>query len=73
MDMLPDVTVTAPDGSVLRLKDRLCPMVVYFYPKDDTTGCTREAQDFSTLAAAFTTAGVSVLGISRDTPAKHQK
>lgn len=73
MDMLPDVTVTAPDGSVLRLKDRPCPMVVYFYPKDDTTGCTREAQDFSTLAAAFTTAGVSVLGISRDTPAKHQK
>ena len=73
MDMLPDVTVTAPDGTVLRLKDRPCPMVVYFYPKDDTTGCTREAQDFSTLAAAFTAAGVSVLGISRDTPAKHQK
>lgn len=73
MDMLPDVTVTAPDGTVLRLRDRPLPMVVYFYPKDDTTGCTREAQDFSALAAEFTAAGVSVLGISRDTPSKHQK
>lgn len=73
MDMLPDVTVTAPDGTVLRLRDRPLPMVVYFYPKDDTTGCTREAQDFSALAAEFTAAGVSVIGISRDTPSKHQK
>lgn len=73
MDMLPDVTVTAPDGAIVRLKGRPLPMVVYFYPKDDTTGCTREAQDFSALAADFTSAGVSVLGISRDTPAKHQK
>ena len=73
MDMLPDVTVTAPDGTVLRLRDRPLPMVVYFYPKDDTTGCTREAQDFSAPAAEFTAAGVSVLGISRDTPSKHQK
>ncbi|MCD2315613.1 peroxiredoxin [Sphingomonas sp. IC-11] len=73
MDMLPDVTVTAPDGTVLRLRERPLPMVVYFYPKDDTTGCTREAQDFSALAAEFTTAGISVLGISRDTPSKHQK
>ncbi|MCC2979153.1 peroxiredoxin [Sphingomonas sp. IC4-52] len=73
MDMLPDVTVTAPDGTVLRLRERPLPMVVYFYPKDDTTGCTREAQDFSALAAEFATAGISVLGISRDTPSKHQK
>lgn len=73
MDMLPDVTVTAPDGTVLRLRDRPLPMVVYFYPKDDTTGCTREAQDFSALAAEFTAAGVSVIGVSRDTPSKHQK
>ena len=73
MDMLPDVTVTAPDGTVLRLRDRPLPMVVYFYPKDDTTGCTREAQDFSALAAEFTAAGVPVIGISRDTPSKHQK
>lgn len=73
MDMLPDVTVIAPDGGALRLKDRPLPMVVYFYPKDDTAGCTREAQDFSALAADFTAAGVSVLGISRDGSAKHQK
>lgn len=73
MDMLPDVKVTAPDGTVMRLQEQPLPMVVYFYPKDDTAGCTREAQDFSALAAEFTSAGVSVLGISRDTPAKHQK
>ena len=73
MDMVPDVTVTMPDGATISLKDRPLPMVVYFYPKDDTAGCTREAQDFSALAAEFTAAGVSVLGISRDTPAKHQK
>lgn len=73
MDMLPDVKVTAPDGTIVRLKDEPLPLVVYFYPKDDTTGCTREAQDFSALADEFAGAGVSVLGISRDTPAKHQK
>ncbi|OWK28261.1 peroxiredoxin [Sphingomonas mucosissima] len=73
MDMLPDVKVTAPDGTAVRLRDQALPLVVYFYPKDDTKGCTREAQDFSALADEFTNAGVSVLGISRDTPAKHQK
>ena len=73
MDMLPDVKVTAPEGTVVRLRDQPLPLVVYFYPKDDTSGCTREAQDFSALAGEFTAARVSVLGISRDTPGKHQK
>ncbi|MEH3035994.1 MAG: peroxiredoxin [Sphingomonas adhaesiva] len=73
MDTLPDVTATGVDGQPLRLADLPRPLVVYFYPKDDTPGCTREAQDFSAQADAFAAAGVSVLGVSRDTVARHRK
>lgn len=73
MDTLPDVIATGADGAPLRLHDLPRPLVVYFYPKDDTPGCTREAQDFSALAADFGAAGVSVLGVSRDTVAKHAR
>lgn len=73
MDTLPDVTLTAIDGQPLRLKDQPLPLVVYFYPKDDTAGCTREAQDFSAMAAEFASAGVTVIGVSKDPPAKHEK
>lgn len=48
-------------------------VVLYFYPKDDTSGCTREAQDFSSLAGAFKAAGVAVIGISPDSTASHAK
>ncbi len=73
MDKLPDVTVTAPDGAPVRLIDLPRPLVVYFYPKDDTAGCTREAQDFSALAPDFAAAEVTLLGISRDPPKKHER
>ncbi len=73
MDTLPDVTAAGADGAPLRLRDLPRPLVVYFYPKDDTPGCTREAQDFSALYEAFAAAGVAVLGISRDTVAKHAR
>lgn len=73
MNELPDVTATGVDGGPVRLADLPRPLVIYFYPKDDTPGCTREAQDFSALADEFVAAGVSVLGISRDTVAKHAK
>ncbi|WP_298811934.1 peroxiredoxin [uncultured Sphingomonas sp.] len=73
MNELPDVTATGADGQPLRLRDLPRPLVVYFYPKDDTPGCTREAQDFSALADDFAAAGVHVLGVSRDTVAKHAK
>ncbi len=73
MDTLPDVTATGADGAPLRLHDLPRPLVVYFYPKDDTPGCTREAQDFSSLTDDFAAAGVTVLGVSRDTVAKHAK
>ena len=68
---LPDVTVTLADGTALPLSSlRGAPAVVYFYPKADTPGCTREAQDFTALAGDFTAAGATVVAVSRDTPAK---
>jgi peroxiredoxin Q/BCP len=47
--------------------------VLYFYPKDDTSGCTKEAQDFTELAGAFAKAGAKVVGLSRDPMKKHDK
>jgi peroxiredoxin Q/BCP len=73
-DAAPDVTLQSPDGAELKLaslKGR--PLVLYFYPKDDTTGCTREAQDFTALAGDFEKAGVGILGVSKDSPARHGK
>ncbi len=57
-----------------RLKDFAgSPLVLYFYPKDDTPGCTQEALDFTAHAEAFRKAGASVLGVSRDTLSRHGK
>ena len=72
-DRVPDLTVTASDGFQVNLAAPGGSLVVYFYPKDDTTGCTREAQDFTALAGAFAAAGARVVGISRDPMRKHQK
>jgi thioredoxin-dependent peroxiredoxin len=69
---IPDVNVTVGEESV-SLASLGAPLVVYFYPKDDTSGCTREAVDFTALAADFAAAGVRVVGISRDSPASHAK
>ncbi len=71
-DNAPDVTVQDAEGASSKLLDQVKPpIVLYFYPKDDTTGCTREALDFTALADDFAAAGVSVVGISKDTPKKH--
>lgn len=48
-------------------------VVLYFYPKDDTPGCTREGQDFRDLYPKFQAAGAEIFGVSRDTLAKHEK
>lgn len=73
-DIVPDVELTRPDGSAVHASDYAgAPWVLYFYPKDDTTGCTKEAQEFSQHLAAFDAAGVSVLGVSKDPPKKHLK
>jgi peroxiredoxin Q/BCP len=72
-DKAPKLTVTASDGSSADLASPGAPLVLYFYPKDDTSGCTREAQDFTELAADFAAAGARVVGISRDPMKKHAK
>lgn len=71
MDKLPDLTLVDPTGAPVRLTALPRPLVVYFYPKDDTSGCTREAQDFTALAGDFAAAGVTLLGISKDSPKRH--
>ncbi len=72
-DKTPAITVTATDGSSINLAAPGQPIVLYFYPKDDTSGCTREAQDFTALAGEYAKAGVKVVGVSRDPMKKHEK
>jgi peroxiredoxin Q/BCP len=72
-DKAPEITVTASDGSSIDLASPGQPLVLYFYPKDDTSGCTREAQDFTALAEDFRKAGVKVVGVSRDPMKSHEK
>ena len=71
---VPPFSLPATGGDSWRLKDAAGRvLVIYFYPKDMTSGCTRESQDFRDLHAAFRKAGVEVVGISRDTVASHDK
>jgi len=72
-DMAPTLKVTSSDGSTVDLSSPGQPLVLYFYPKDDTTGCTLEAQNFTQLAPDFKKAGVKVVGVSRDPMKKHEK
>jgi peroxiredoxin Q/BCP len=72
-DKAPAITVEASDGSSIDLAAPGKPLVLYFYPKDDTSGCTREAQDFTALADDYAKAGVKVVGVSRDPMKKHEK
>ena len=72
-DKAPAIKVSSSDGSSVDLSSPGQPLVLYFYPKDDTSGCTREAQDFTALAGDFKSAGVKVVGVSRDPMKKHEK
>ena len=72
-DKVPALKTTLSDGSELNLSSPGGPLVLYFYPKDDTSGCAREAQDFTALAGDFAQAGVKVVGLSRDPMKKHDK
>jgi len=72
-DKAPSITVAASDGRSLNLSAPGQPLVLYFYPKDDTSGCTREAQDFTALADDYAKAGVKVIGVSRDPMKSHEK
>ena len=70
----PEVTLTGSEGEQVRLGDfKGQKLVVYFYPKDDTSGCTREAQDFTALADEFEATGTWVIGVSKDSPKSHAK
>jgi len=72
-DKAPAMSATLSDGSSLDLGAPGGRLVLYFYPKDDTSGCTREAQDFTALAGDFAAAGARVVGVSRDEMKKHDK
>jgi len=73
-DTAPDFTAPTQSGEALTLSGlRGQPVVLYFYPKDDTPGCTQEAKDFTTEAKPFNAAGARVIGISKDSVAKHGK
>jgi peroxiredoxin Q/BCP len=72
-DKVPALKTKLSDGTELDLSAPGQPLLLYFYPKDDTSGCTREAQDFTALASDFAKAGVRVVGLSRDPMKKHDK
>lgn len=70
----PDFTLPRDGGGEVTLSAaQPKPVVLYFYPKDDTPGCTKEAIAFTGLAAEFEAAGAMIIGISKDTVAKHDK
>lgn len=73
-DMAPDFCLPTDNNGMLTLSElRGKTVVLYFYPKDDTPGCTVEAQDFARLHEDFAQAGAIVLGVSKDDVKKHDK
>lgn len=69
----PEFSLTRDGGDTITLSDlRPGKVVLYFYPKDDTAGCTLEAQDFNARIADFTAAGTTVIGVSKDSVKSHE-
>lgn len=74
MDVAPDFSAVSQEGKVIRLSDfRGKPVLLYFYPKDDTPGCTQEACTIRDRYAEFQKAGIVVLGISAQDEKSHKK
>ncbi len=72
-DPMPDTTLVGPDGPT-KLRERIGkPLVVYFYPRDETYGCTKEACGFRDQYEEFVAAGAEVIGVSTDDAASHAK
>ena len=73
-DNAPDFSMPSDNNGTVSLSDYKSKfLVLYFYPKDDTPGCTKEAIGFSEMKAEFNKLGADILGISKDTAAKHDK
>ena len=73
-DTFPDIALETPEGGSVKPSDFAGrKLVVFFYPKDDTPGCTTENIDFTALKGEFDAAGIALLGVSKDPPAKHAK
>jgi len=72
--LAPNAVFTTPDGKPSKASDyRGKMLILYFYPKDDTSGCTKEAQEFSALAPIFAKAGAVIVGLSKDSEKSHAK
>ena len=72
-DVMPDIAMETPDGGSVKASDfKGKKLVVFFYPKDNTPGCTTEAKDFTALKSDFDAADVALLGVSKDSAKKHQ-
>ncbi len=72
-DAMPDIEMGTPDGGTVKPSDfKGQKLVVFFYPKDNTPGCTTEAKDFTALKSDFDAAGTALLGVSKDSAKKHQ-
>lgn len=72
-DRIPAIALEMPEGGSTGIADFAGrPVVLFFYPKDNTPGCTTEATDFSALADDFARAGIAVLGVSKDPPKSHR-
>ena len=73
-DRAPNFKLATDEGDgVSRAALKGKPFLLYFYPKDDTAGCTKEAVDFSAAAAKFAKLGIAVIGVSKDSVASHEK
>ena len=72
-DAAPAVSLPRDGGSIVTLSDMSGPVVLYFYPKDDTPGCTKEAIGFTESKAEFDALNAAIVGVSKDTPTKHDK
>ena len=73
LSKLPDLTVKTTQGSVNLASLVGQPLILYFYPKDATPGCTTQARDFRDLMTEFAALGVRILGVSRDSEKSHEK
>ena len=72
-DKIPDMELVAPDGSLVKISDYAGKkLVLFFYPKASTPGCTTESREFSELLPEFEKAGAAVLGMSADSPKRQQ-